>query len=409
MIPRTGFSRKFAAISIPFGSVNDSVRTDGGRIRLPAGTAHYMEHCIFSKDENGGLLSRLSSMGANANAYTSFDHTMYYFTSSENFSEILDVYAKAVMEPYLGQDRIDAERDIIIQELKMYKDNPDSRAFNELTSNLYIRHPVRTDIAGSPDSVRRIRPGHLNAIKDTRYSPSSAILTICGEVGESDIPDLSGFSPLKAGDLTAGTLRNEGVSEPYEVRSHGSVLKMDVAVQSFLVGYKNRDIRSVMALPEKRYLLYKKRMDILLDTLFGETSEAYEWLLNQGLINDSFGFSSVNVRDASFTVFGGESHEPERAANEFRRLLKEAVAKGPDSRLRNDFCLKLRMGAGDFMRSLDHIDSMGMHQARLALHGLDIFEYFDIYDNIDIDEAFADLKAAFDDDSSTAVFVLRKG
>ncbi len=132
MIPRTGFSRKFAAISIPFGSVNDSVRTDGGRIRLPAGTAHYMEHCIFSKDENGGLLSRLSSMGANANAYTSFDHTMYYFTSSENFSEILDVYAKAVMEPYLGQDRIDAERDIIIQELKMYKDNPDSRAFNEI-------------------------------------------------------------------------------------------------------------------------------------------------------------------------------------------------------------------------------------------------------------------------------------
>ncbi len=409
LIPRHGFSKKFAGITIPLGSVHDRLRTDGRSVRLPAGAAHYMEHCIFSKDENGGLLSTLSSLGANANAYTSFDHTMYYFTSSENFRDILDIYTKAVMSPYLGEDRIEAEREIIIQELEMYRDDPDSRAFNELRSNLYSKHPVKYDIGGTKDSVRRIKANHLNAAKNNCYSPNAAVLTICGEVDEVDIPDLSEFSTgiscgqsLKSAEIRADK-EPEGV-----VRSH-SELRMDIAVGSFLAGFRNAAADRLSALPKNEFLRYKKGMDILLDTLIGETSEIYERLFNKGSINDSFGFSAVHLDSASFLVIGSESPVPASACKELRMMLRKVLHEGPDRKMRNDFELKLKMSAGDFIRNIDHIESTGMMQARMTLLGLDIFEYFDIYDNIDINNAFNDLSEAIDDDLSTEVFVLKRG
>ena len=96
-IPKLKFSKKFASILVPFGSVNSSVRFNDEISDFPAGSAHYMEHCIFSKDESGGLLARLSSLGASANAYTSNTHTLYYFTSVENFFDSLKLYFGCVL------------------------------------------------------------------------------------------------------------------------------------------------------------------------------------------------------------------------------------------------------------------------------------------------------------------------
>ncbi|MDD2393709.1 MAG: pitrilysin family protein [Eubacteriales bacterium] len=410
ILPKSGFTKKFAGIYIPFGSVNTVVRYNGRSVRLPAGTAHYMEHCVFSKDEGGGLLSRLSAMGANANAFTSFDSTMYYFSSSENFREILDVYARAVMSPYLGQDRIESEREIIIQELGMYKDNADNSAFNELTANMYSRHPVRYDIGGTPDSVRRIRPVHLEAVKCTCYFPPSAVLTICGDVDLADVPDLSEYSVQnKTIDETAvNDLHFGTVNEPLSVLKRESRMYMDVAVGSFLLGFKNQQTAKLDAMTRSEFLRYKKRSELLLDTLLGEASDAFEYLFKRGLINDSFGVSAVYLNGASFIMIGGESNDPESACYEVRKILNEKLIEGPDDRSRNDFDLKVKMSTGDFVRSLDHVDSLGMMQSRMSVYDLDVFEYFGIYDNMDIDEAFNDLRSAVSDEASSEVYVFRK-
>jgi predicted Zn-dependent peptidase len=141
VLPRPGFSRRFAAVTIPYGSIHTTF-TDGRQTwHVPAGTAHFLEHCIFSRDDGGGLLGRLSELGASANAYTTHSHTMYYFSTVHHFDEALELYLDAILQPYLGEDRIEAERPVILSELDQYMDDPDTRCYMQLMENLYANHP----------------------------------------------------------------------------------------------------------------------------------------------------------------------------------------------------------------------------------------------------------------------------
>ena len=112
LLPFPGFARKFAAAAIPFGSVHTAFRQNGRLVAVPAGTAHFLEHCIFSRDEDGGLAGRLAELGASANAYTTYDHTLYYFSTVNHVEAAFTQWLDAVFRPSLDEARVTAERPI---------------------------------------------------------------------------------------------------------------------------------------------------------------------------------------------------------------------------------------------------------------------------------------------------------
>lgn len=381
VLPRPGFSRRFAAVTVPFGSISTGMTDGEGHWQIPAGSAHFLEHCLFSRDEQGGLLGRMSTLGASANAYTTHSHTMYYFAAVHHFAEGLETYLDAILNPRLDQERINAERPIILAELDQYHDDPDSRSYMVLVESLYHNHPVRLDIGGTPESVAAITPEDLQQAWSLFYHPGRLALTLAGDFDV--LPILNQLAARLAYLPAVGTVRQAGILLPDEPALPFSLqarLAMDVATSSFLVGIKDPDLLPSNPLTGKDLVARRRAARLLFDTLLSPVSQLYESLYAGGLINDSFGFHYACEESFAFLACGGESNTPEESAAAVLDGLVRSFRQGIDPEV---FESQKRAAAGDFVRALDSVEHSGMVQAQCSLDGMDLFDYPAIYDKMD--------------------------
>ena len=131
VVPRPGFSRKLAYFMTDFGSIHRRFELEGRQYEVPAGIAHYLEHKLFDLPGRD-VSAELAELGANVNAFTSYDMTAYYFSCTENFEQALDLLLEFVSTPYFTEESVEKERGIIDQEIGMNLDAPDSVVFERL-------------------------------------------------------------------------------------------------------------------------------------------------------------------------------------------------------------------------------------------------------------------------------------
>ncbi len=430
-IPKKKFSKKFAGILVPFGSVHNQFTTEEGTTTFPAGTAHYLEHCIFSREEEGGLLNRLSALGVSANAYTSHTHTMYYFTTVDHFTEAFDLYFNAVIHPYLEQDRIDAERSIILQELEMYQDDPENRCFGNMIEALYSNHPVRIDIGGTKESVLKITPDHLKRIQRSFYTPKALTVTVAGDIGEEEILSILEKHLEAMGDYSA---KRPVFIYPDEPATVGRPLiedQMDVSAESFLIGIKNPAVSPHQPIIGADKVILQRGGQLFCEMILGSSSEIFETLYSEGLVNDSFSFQFVCEETYSYLVMGGESPEPVVAAEKLHALVMASIPAPEAERFKtlgdtegawnnrdmgsdnkdepSGFELQKRVEAGDFVRSLDSVEHCGMSAAIAEMSGLHIFDYPTIYDKMELEQVTDSMRFICDPNLETESFIFMKG
>lgn len=381
LLPRPGFSRRFAAITVPYGSIHTTFNVGNKTIHVPAGTAHFLEHCIFSRDDNGGLLGGLASLGASANAYTSHTHTLYYFTTVYHFEQALELYLQAIFTPYLERDRVEAERPVVLAEIDQYQDDPDSRCYNNLLSALYSCHPVREDVGGTPESVSQITDADLKTVWRSFYRSDQIILTLSGDLDEDRLLTLlTGILEEKTARPSYSRPKPIFLPEPLLPTSSGNSLRMDVKTPSFLVGFKDSSVRPGQELKGRRLVTRQRGVRLYLNSILSPVSPLYDHLYGSGLINDSFGFHYSCENNHAFLVCGGESSQPEQAAAAVIEGLIDHFSMEPDEHL---FDIQKRAAAGNFLRSLDSVEHSGLVEAQCSLHEIDLFDYPKIYDMID--------------------------
>ena len=177
--PMPGYSGTHVIYATRFGSIDRDFRLDDKEVHLPAGVAHFLEHKMF-EDQDGDAFAKFAKTGANANAFTAFDRTCYLFTATEQLDESLDVLLEMVGKPYFTQQTIDKEQGIIGQEIKMYDDSPDWRLITGLCECLYHSHPIRSDIAGTCESIATITPEMLYDCCKAFYAPNNMVLAAAG-------------------------------------------------------------------------------------------------------------------------------------------------------------------------------------------------------------------------------------
>ena len=127
IIPKKGVQKKYVIWGTNYGS-NDSTFIVPGEseiLDVPKGVAHFLEHKLFEQENGTNSLDVLSSIGVDANAYTTNDHTAYLYECTENFEEALDEFMNYVQNPYFTDENVEKERGIIEQEIMMYDDYPE--------------------------------------------------------------------------------------------------------------------------------------------------------------------------------------------------------------------------------------------------------------------------------------------
>jgi predicted Zn-dependent peptidase len=398
--PMPGFTRYFAVLVVKYGSIDNKFVPLGGRepIKAPEGIAHFLEHKLF-EDRRGDVGERFSVLGSSVNAMTTFDSTTYYFSCTGNFERSLRLLLNFVRKPDFGEAGVEKEKSIIGQEIMMERDNPDWRIFFNMLQAMYVNHPVRIDIAGTPESVAKINRGLLIECHRTFYHPRNMVMVVAGDFSPAKIAAVV-ESASGGGACVSANIRRIYPDEPLEPGKKSVADRMDVTRPKVLLGFKDRE-RDYS--PEA---LFRRDIvtAIVLDVLFGRTSRLYNDLYSCGLIDGTFAAShSSYEKGFGYTAMGGDTDKPEALAGAVLGGLKRAARRGLNAR---EFRRKRKKAIGAFLGTFDSPDNSAMLFAHFHMRGANIFDYFKVMERVTLDDANERLRSHLNEDNCVVSRVL---
>jgi predicted Zn-dependent peptidase len=242
VLPKPGFQKTYATFATKYGSVDNHFRVEGQQsVKVPDGIAHFLEHKMFEEPE-GDIFATFSSNGASANAFTSFDQTVYLFSATERIQENLTTLVNFVQHPYFTDENVEKEKGIIGQEINMYEDNPDWRSYFGLIEALYKVHPVHIDIAGTIQSISTITKETLYSCYEAFYHPSNMILFVVGGVDPAEVIELVRNNQAKKDYKPQGEIERIFDDEPTTVAEPRHEVKLAVSLPKLLFGFKEAEV-----------------------------------------------------------------------------------------------------------------------------------------------------------------------
>lgn len=365
VFPKKGMSRKVAVYGTLYGSIDNDFRQKGAAHSMPHGIAHFLEHQLFKK-EKGDLLVEFSRKGASSNAGTEYSTTVYYFSCIDNFHDNLALLTCLVYDPVFRPDWVAKEKLIIEQELRMYRDMPDARIYQNLQESLYARHPARVDIGGTVESIQAITPAQLEQCWRTFYAPSNMVLAVAGDVDPAAVFEQAQALVAARGLGSGGRITRSYPREPREVREARRTEAMQVARTKFLLAWKETN-------PPARGRAELERevaINLALDALVGRGTKLYDRLYSKGLLDESFSASYSSTPTFGATVCGGETDDPEALEAGFLEGVKKFLSEGIR---RRDLDRIRRKYLGAFLRGFDQVDPCAFSLLRFHFKGFDVF------------------------------------
>ena len=361
VIPKKGFSSCFACFGTYYGSLMRSFLLAGERRDTPAGVAHYLEHKMFDMPDGVNVLQSMSVKGADPNAFTAYDETVYYFRCTENFEENLRTLLRFVTTPYFTPETVEKERGIISQEIRMYDDMPDYAVYFELMKLLYQSHPVRDDIAGTVESIAEIDADTLYDCHRAFYVPGNMCLCVEGDVEAEEICRIAEELLGPGKTEVPQPLIPEEDAAPEEFYTERT---MSVSAPLFLLG-------AAFAPTQEDVLRERIVARLSLRLLCGTSSPFYARLYREGLINRSFSASLDFPANTAVLTAGGESRDPRKVCDELLGEAERIAAEGFDHAA---FERAKRASLGARLRGFEDFDSVCLSSFDGARFGYSVFD-----------------------------------
>lgn len=403
ILPKAGFNKTFATFTTKYGSVDNHFVPLGKQEfkRVPDGIAHFLEHKLFEK-EDGDVFQQFSRQGASANAFTSFTRTAYLFSSTADVEKNLETLVNFVQDPYFSDKTVEKEKGIIGQEITMYDDNPDWRLYFGLIGNLYKNHPVKIDIAGTVESISHITPDLLYECYNTFYHPSNMLLFIVGPVDPKAIMDQVRSNQAKKEYKNQAEIQRKFEDEPAVAAEKKRVLEMNVQTSKCLVGMKalHADLAGAEMLKNEL------TMNVLLDLLFGKSSENYEKLYNRGLIDETFSYDYTQEQGFGFAMVGGDTTEPDELAEELENMLFEVKNGKTFNEEQLERAKKKKIGA--FLRSINSPEYIANQFTRYAFNDMNLFDVVPTLEKITLNDVASLASEAIAEERFSVIQVVPK-
>jgi predicted Zn-dependent peptidase len=180
-----------------------------------AGVSHFLEHMLFkgTPTRSADDVNReFDEMGAHYNAFTNEENTVYYAAVlPEYLGRAAELWAD-VMRPSLREEDFNTEKKVIIEEIKMYEDQPPFCADEKCRAAFFGSHPLSRSVLGTERSIADLPVEAMRDYFERRYSPGNLLLAAVGKVDFDDLvktaekhcghwtPVAPSFSPLPNGE-----------------------------------------------------------------------------------------------------------------------------------------------------------------------------------------------------------------
>lgn len=167
------------------------------------GISHYLEHLLFKgtkKYSCRSIKESIEGIGGSLNGFTSEELTCYLVKAPHRYlRQVLDILSDMVVNPTLPAQEVEKERTVILEEIKMYKDQPQIYVHELLDGLLWPKQPLGSPIIGTVESISSVTRQRLGEFKNSYYTPSNIVVSAAGLFEYKELAKIASgiFSSLK--------------------------------------------------------------------------------------------------------------------------------------------------------------------------------------------------------------------
>jgi predicted Zn-dependent peptidase len=172
------------------------------------GIAHFLEHMLFKgtrKRKAFHILSRLEDVGGELNAYTTKEETAVHASFlKDDYERAIELISDVTFNSSFPEKEIEKEKDVVIEEINSYLDNPAELIFDDFEELIFFNRPIGRNILGTRESVRSFSREKLSEFVKDNYIPGQMVLCSVGNISDEKILRLfeTYFSGISAAEKT---------------------------------------------------------------------------------------------------------------------------------------------------------------------------------------------------------------
>lgn len=385
IVEKKGFTNSFAALQVNFGSKYHNVTIDNEDYEIPLGTAHFIEHILFSSKDGSDINEEFAKLELDTNAYTSFDETVYHFQGFKNIKQGIKLLFDFVLNPTINEIDVEEERDIIIHELLMYKDSLDNNLYYGIIENLYSLYPLRYDVGGTEFTVSNITKEQLEFYHKKFYVPSNMNFVF---VGDCEARNIASFVEDILKSVPKVNLNVKLNNNPFGPVVRSKDMTMDIVKSKLAIGYKfnlSEYFNQNSDLFIKDFNLNKAYYSIkfILRLLISSNTKFYQKLLDDKITTRSFTSSLYLSNETGYLLIECITDKQDIFIKRLKRRIKNyrKIDVNEEEMLR----FKKRV-YGDLIQSTVSVDSLASAILGDIVVNYDFFDRFDVLSNLTLEE-----------------------
>jgi len=377
IIKKDGFSNKCAYFATKFGSFNtgDILVQDDRKTTILGGVAHFLEHRVFDY-KKGNVIDLYYKLGADCNAFTSYDRTVYYFSCNDKFEECLELLLDYPTSFTMSKEAVEGEKDIIISELLMYKDDPDDKLFKGLMSCLYKDHPITLDVGGEVSEVKETSYDLLKLVHSKFYTPSNMVLVICGDVDIDKTLEIVKNKEFVNSDIK---IKKREYDDSLDIVKESIVINDDVNNEKLLLGYKLKHLDDLDS--ESRLKTFIS-LDLLSSILFSSSSNLYNELINEKYIS-SLGVDILDYEGSLTFILEADLLED---ASEVIRKINNTIETALDIIDEDKLNSIKKKEISSIISGSDSVNRIAKNYITYVLDGNDYFTLLDLLKEVTLED-----------------------
>ena len=375
---KPGYEKSFAMMSTPMGAFDISqIDSKGNTYQYPPGIAHFLEHKLF-ENENRDVMEDFSKMGASVNAATTYDLTTYYFQTSTDLYEPLNILLDFTQSLDITKESVEKEKGIINQELSMYDQMSDFKLVKETFAALFHDHPMKYDIGGTTDSVNNTTLEQLEACYKYNYHPSTMICMIVTGKEPQEVLKAVRENQSKKRFPSINSIHRRKCREQQEIVKKHVQFEMDVTTPKVNIAFKLNGIKNQIE---------RNKMEIgiryLMDSIFTTMNEDYQEWLDKEIINDFFGYECDFGEDYGYLMIYTETNK----IDEFKDMIFTNLNKMMNESYKQETFNQLKKRYfGENIKELNDFEAISFAFIRNYFNKTNFFDVLEIIDSFGMND-----------------------
>lgn len=388
-------TQSYAMLVVRFGAQDTAFEVNGKQYKTPDGVAHFLEHKLFARPDGSDVNEHFSALGAEANAWTTYDKTAYLFSTAEDPGAALAVLLDFVYHPHFTPDNVAHERGIIREEIMMGEDDPWQRLYEQTMRAMYRDHPIRRRICGTVSSIEKITDEVLNECYRHFYRPDNMYLVVCGNIDMADVLSAVDVAmESRPADMALRRIERCSFDELPTVGMRRVSARANVTQPLFQIAVKD----TVIPTDPYERLRRETAMNLLSEVLFSRASNFYNGLFERGLITPGYSYGYSTTLGAAYHALAGETDDPEAVWLAYLDTIERARREGLD---REEVERYRRVLYASLVSEFDFPEDIADLICESEGNGVGVFDSLRAIDEITYEEVCALLRDGFDELSTT--------